>query len=113
MDGESLVRGLKWSPSFGQVGELPIYMKGSMGRFLPLSRWVLKLVGERGIGRVLTTDLPAKGLQAGDVGTVVHIHKEGEAFEFEYSRERRWPYAPFRLRSAARWVRGTSLTSAN
>jgi hypothetical protein len=34
---------------------------------------------------VLTTDLPAEGLQAGDVGTVVHIHKEGEAFEIEFA----------------------------
>ena len=34
---------------------------------------------------VLTTDLPAEGLQAGDVGTVVHIHKRGEAFEVEFA----------------------------
>jgi hypothetical protein len=26
---------------------------------------------------VLTTDLPAEGLTAGDIGTVVHIHKAG------------------------------------
>ncbi len=33
---------------------------------------------------VLLEDLSAEGLQAGDVGTVVHIHKEGEAFEVEF-----------------------------
>jgi hypothetical protein len=33
---------------------------------------------------VLTTDLPEEKLQAGDVGTVVHIHKTGEAFEVEF-----------------------------
>ena len=27
---------------------------------------------------VLTNDLPEEGLEAGDVGTVVHIHKNGE-----------------------------------
>ncbi len=34
---------------------------------------------------VLTTDLPAEGMQAGDVGTVVHIHGEGKAFEVEFT----------------------------
>ena len=29
-------------------------------------------------------DLPGDGLQAGDVGTVVHIHRQGEAFEVEF-----------------------------
>ncbi len=33
---------------------------------------------------VLTTDLPKEGLKAGDVGTVVHIHPQGEAFEVEF-----------------------------
>ncbi|MBI4402305.1 MAG: DUF4926 domain-containing protein [Nitrospirae bacterium] len=33
---------------------------------------------------VLTSDLPKEGLKAGDVGTVVHIHKRGEAFEVEF-----------------------------
>lgn len=33
---------------------------------------------------VLLQDLLAEGLQAGDVGTIVHIHKEGEAFEVEF-----------------------------
>lgn len=33
---------------------------------------------------VLTADLPEEKLQAGDVGTVVHIHKAGEAFEVEF-----------------------------
>ena len=33
---------------------------------------------------VLTGDLPAEGLKAGDLGTVVHIHKEGLAYEVEF-----------------------------
>jgi hypothetical protein len=33
---------------------------------------------------VLTTDLIDEKLAAGDVGTVVHVHREGEAFEVEF-----------------------------
>jgi len=33
---------------------------------------------------VLTTDLAKQGLKAGDVGTVVHIHSQGEALEVEF-----------------------------
>lgn len=33
---------------------------------------------------VLTEDLPADGLEAGDVGVVVHVHHAGEAFEVEF-----------------------------
>ena len=33
---------------------------------------------------VLTTSVPDEGLEAGDVGTVVHIHKGGEAYEVEF-----------------------------
>jgi hypothetical protein len=33
---------------------------------------------------VLTQDLPDQHLEAGDVGTVVHIHQGGAAFEFEF-----------------------------
>jgi len=33
---------------------------------------------------VLTEDVAAEGLQAGDVGTVVHVHKDGEAYEVEF-----------------------------
>lgn len=33
---------------------------------------------------VLTQDLPASGLQAGDVGVVVHVHRGGEAYEVEF-----------------------------
>lgn len=32
---------------------------------------------------VLTTDLPEYDLKAGDVGVVVHIHGDGEAYELE------------------------------
>ncbi len=33
---------------------------------------------------VLTSDLPEDGLQAGDVGTIVHIHRAGAAYEIEF-----------------------------
>jgi hypothetical protein len=33
---------------------------------------------------VLRTDLSAEKLEAGDVGTVVHIHGEGKAYEIEF-----------------------------
>ena len=33
---------------------------------------------------VLTSDLPEEGLKAGDVGTIVHVHRHGEAFEVEF-----------------------------
>jgi hypothetical protein len=33
---------------------------------------------------VLTTDLPSEGLAAGDIGTVVHVHKGGEGYEVEF-----------------------------
>jgi hypothetical protein len=33
---------------------------------------------------VLTSDLPEEALKAGDVGTIVHIHRQGEAFEVEF-----------------------------
>ena len=33
---------------------------------------------------VLTTDLPAAGLLAGDVGAVVHVHGAGAAYEVEF-----------------------------
>ncbi len=33
---------------------------------------------------VLTADLPAEKLTAGDVGTVVHVHRAGKAFEVEF-----------------------------
>lgn len=33
---------------------------------------------------VLTVPLPSEGLKAGDVGTVVHLHKGGAAYEVEF-----------------------------
>ncbi len=33
---------------------------------------------------VLTEDVPEEGLTAGDVGTVVHIHNQGEGYEVEF-----------------------------
>jgi ATP-dependent exoDNAse (exonuclease V) alpha subunit len=33
---------------------------------------------------VLLKNVPDEGLRAGDVGTVVHIYRQGEAFEVEF-----------------------------
>lgn len=33
---------------------------------------------------VLTTPILAQRLEAGDVGTVVHVYKDGEAYEVEF-----------------------------
>jgi hypothetical protein len=33
---------------------------------------------------VLTAKVPDEGLEAGDVGTVVHVHKGGEGYEVEF-----------------------------
>jgi len=33
---------------------------------------------------VLTEDLPGEGLQAGDIGTVVHVHQVGKGYEVEF-----------------------------
>lgn len=34
---------------------------------------------------VLTRDLPAEKLEAGEVGTVIHVHRAGAAFEVEFA----------------------------
>jgi hypothetical protein len=33
---------------------------------------------------VLTTPLPSDGLEAGDVGTIVHVYTDGKAYEVEF-----------------------------
>jgi hypothetical protein len=33
---------------------------------------------------VLTTHVPAEGLESGDVGMVVHVYKDGLAYEVEF-----------------------------
>lgn len=33
---------------------------------------------------VLTEDVSAKGLKAGDIGTVVHVHRGGAGYEVEF-----------------------------
>jgi hypothetical protein len=33
---------------------------------------------------VLLTPIPAEGLEAGDVGTIVHLYRDGEAYEVEF-----------------------------
>ena len=32
----------------------------------------------------LKTDLPGQKLKAGDIGTVIHVHEKGAAFEVEF-----------------------------
>jgi hypothetical protein len=34
---------------------------------------------------VLTRPIPAQGLETGDVGTVVHVYADGDAFEVEFT----------------------------
>jgi hypothetical protein len=34
---------------------------------------------------VLKTAIPAEGLEAGDVGTVVHLYRDGLAYEVEFT----------------------------
>lgn len=33
---------------------------------------------------VLTEDIPSAGLEVGDVGVVVHVYRDGEAYEVEF-----------------------------
>ncbi len=33
---------------------------------------------------VLTASLPAEGLEPGDVGTIVHVYSDGQAYEVEF-----------------------------
>jgi hypothetical protein len=33
---------------------------------------------------VLTKSVPAEGLEAGDVGTIVHVYPDGRAYEVEF-----------------------------
>ncbi|MCI0379591.1 MAG: DUF4926 domain-containing protein [Gemmataceae bacterium] len=33
---------------------------------------------------VLTQDIPDEGLKAGDVGTVIHIHRDAAAYQVEF-----------------------------
>jgi hypothetical protein len=33
---------------------------------------------------VLTVTVPGEGLEPGDVGTVVHVYRDGEAYEVEF-----------------------------
>ena len=63
---------------------------------------------------VLTTPASTEGLEAGDVGTVVHVYRDGLAFEVEFTTlagktaavvtlEGSDPWAVERLRTPANW----------
>jgi hypothetical protein len=43
----------------------------------------MKMVKEHDVV-VLREDLPSENLQTGDVGTVVHVHADGAAYEVEF-----------------------------
>ena len=56
---------------------------------------------------VLTQDLPDEGLQAGDVGTVVHVHRDAAAYQVEFIKLTGRTVAaatvsPFQLRPVSR-----------
>lgn len=36
---------------------------------------------------VLNSDLPDSGLHAGDVGAIIHVHRQGTAYEVEFVDE--------------------------
>jgi len=57
---------------------------------------------------VLTQDVPEEGLQAGDIGTVVHIHQGGAGYEVEFMTLAGETLAvvtllPAQIRPIARW----------
>ena len=58
---------------------------------------------------VLTADLPKEGLKAGDVGTVVHVHGNGVAYEVEFMTfaGKPSPSQPWRLPTCARLANAT------
>ncbi len=33
---------------------------------------------------ILSRDMPERKLRAGDIGTVVHVHRDGDAYEVEF-----------------------------
>ena len=41
----------------------------------------------------LTADIPEDGLETGDVGTIVHIYPQGEAFVVEFMTSDGWTVA--------------------
>lgn len=60
---------------------------------------------------VLQKDLPGEGLERGDVGTVIHVHGVGEAFEVEFITLNGETIAVATLRSAdVREVTGSDVT---
>ena len=62
---------------------------------------------------VLTSDLLQDGLKSGDVGTVVHIHGDGEAFEVEFfTLDGETAAVATVLRSQARPVSNRDITHA-
>ena len=62
---------------------------------------------------VLTDDIAGLRLKAGDVGTIVHVHRGGEAFEVEFLAPDGNTAALATVRSSqARPVTGTDITHA-
>lgn len=62
---------------------------------------------------VLTEPVPAEGLESGDVGTVVHAYRDGEAFEVEFTTLDGTTVAVVTVdASHVRTVRGREITHA-
>ncbi len=57
---------------------------------MPLKSWIsggdpVRLTSDAADRVVLTTAVPDEGLECGDVGTVVYVHQNGQAFEVEFT----------------------------
>lgn len=50
---------------------------------------------------ILTKDLPEHDLKAGSIGTIVSVHKEGQAFTVEFADEKLAVVYPYHL--VLRW----------
>jgi uncharacterized protein YuzE len=63
---------------------------------------------------VLKKSLAGQGLKAGDVGTVIHVYKAGEAFEVEFLtlHGKQLPLRPWKVRRFVRCKKEKSLTRA-
>ncbi len=62
---------------------------------------------------VLKSAVPAEGLEAGDVGTVVHVYSDGKAYELEFTTLDGHTAAVVTVEAAqVRPVRGREITHA-
>ena len=93
IDSDILIEGerenpavLPWLESQEEVATADPQHKGLQGDGLPLCQPIerrFRMIKEHDCV-VLSANVPDEGLVAGDVGTVVHIHKGGEGYEVEF-----------------------------